>query len=295
MTARPLRFGICLIDEGRSRREWLDKCRRAEDLGYDVVLAPDHLNLAEPLASVTLAASVTSPAVGVGTYVLNASFRHPGVLARDLATLDEFTDGRLEIGVGTGYVEWEFERAGVPFGTPASRVDRLVETVRTLDERLREPDSGVRRRPRPPLLVGGHGDRVLRFAARRAEVVSFVGAHFRREHGRMVIATHEEMRERVAYVRRCAGERFAGIELNILSKATILTDDPREALPAVRRFGPHLADEVILEAPTITVGPAGEIAEKYLRNREELGITYVTVMEAAMESFGRVIPLLRGR
>ncbi len=282
---RPFRFGVTLISEGCTRAEWMAKARRAEDLGYDIVSAPDHLNLASPFPSVVLAAEATRR-VQVGTYVLNASFHNPVLLARDLRTLDDFVDGRLEVGLGTGYVAWEFDRSGIPFGTPGSRVDRLETLVHLLDE----PTEG---KSRPRMLVGGHGNRVLRLAAQRAEVVSFVGAQFLAEHGRMVIATFEQMLERVAFTRAAASAKAEELELNILSKCTILTSDRASALPALRRFGPHLDDEQILDAPTISVGTAAQIAEELRRVREVLGISYITVMEAALENFGKVIAELR--
>ncbi len=280
---RPFRFGVVLISEGCSRSEWTAKARRAEDLGYDIVSAPDHLNLASPFPSVVLAAEATQR-VQVGTYVLNAAFHNPALLARDLRTLDDFVDGRLEVGLGTGYVEWEFDRTGITFGSPGSRVDRLEAVVQELDQEGKS---------RPRMLVGGHGDRVLRLAAERAEVVSFVGARYRPEYGRMVIATFEQMLERVAFTMAAAGAQAADQELNILSKATVLTEDRAAAMPALRRFGPHLDDEQILGAPTISVGTAAQIAEELHRDRELLGISYITVMEAALESFGKVIAELR--
>ena len=125
---RPFRFGVVLISEGCSREAWVAKSRRAEDLGYDVISAPDHLNLTSPFPSVVLTAeNTTRPRVG--TYVLNTAFHNHTLLARDLATLDQFTGGRLEIGLGTGYVEWEFTSTGVPFGSPGARVDRLESAV----------------------------------------------------------------------------------------------------------------------------------------------------------------------
>jgi probable F420-dependent oxidoreductase len=291
MSGRGFRFGVCLIDEEPSRQAWIDKCRRAEDLGYDVILAPDHLNLAAPMTSVLLAAEATRRP-RVGTYVVNCSFTSPALLAREIATLDRFVEGRLDVGLGTGYVEWEFARAGVPFHPPRSRVDALERMTVALDSALRQEGSGVAQRPRPPFLVGGHGDRVLRIAAAHADVISFVGAFYRAEYQRMILATREEMVGRTAFVRAAAGERADKLELNILSKTTLLSPGRESALSQVRRFGPHLSDEQILDSPAISVGSPAGIAEQHERNREELGITYITVMEAAMESFGTVIPLL---
>ncbi|MCP3800798.1 TIGR03621 family F420-dependent LLM class oxidoreductase [Allokutzneria sp. A3M-2-11 16] len=289
----PFRFGVVLVSEACSRAEWMAKCRRAEELGYDVVSACEHVNLPSPFPSVILAAEATErPRIGI--YVLNTSFHNPTLLARDVVTVDQFVEGRLELGLGTGYVEWEFQKAGIPFGTPGSRVDRLETTIGELQRLLADPEHPKTvQRPYPPMLVGGHGNRVLRLAARNAEIVSFVGAQYRAEYGRMVIATAQEMVERSEFARAAAGARADEIEYNILSKATVITKDRRAALDQVRRFAPHLDDEQILAAPTLSIGTPEQIAEQLRENREVYGINYVTVMEPAMEAFGRVIEVMR--
>ncbi|MEU4521331.1 TIGR03621 family F420-dependent LLM class oxidoreductase [Amycolatopsis sp. NPDC024027] len=293
MMKRPFRFGVVLMSEGCSREEWVAKSRRAEDLGYDVISAADHLNLTSPFPSVLLTAeNTTRPRVG--TYVLNAAFHNHTLLARDLATLDQFTSGRLEIGIGTGYVEWEFTSAGVPFGSPGTRVDRLESAVTEIDRAL--GDAGHPKPvqlPRPPLLVGGHGDRVLRLAARRAETVSLTGAKFNPAYGRMTIATADQMDERVAYVRACAGHRATDVELNLLSKATLLTTDRGAAVEQLRRFGPDLAEDELLGAPTVLVGTPADVTAKLHENRDRYGISYTTIMENSMENFGKVIEAVR--
>ncbi|MFT7870037.1 MULTISPECIES: TIGR03621 family F420-dependent LLM class oxidoreductase [Amycolatopsis] len=290
---RPFRFGVVLISEGCSRAEWVAKSRRAEELGYDVVAAPDHLNLTSPFPSVVLTAENTTwPRVG--TYVLNAAFHNHTLLARDLATLDQFTDGRLEIGLGAGYVEWEFTAAGVPFGAPGTRVDRLVSAVTEIERAFDDPGSPKTvQRPRPPLLLAGHGDRVLRLAARHAEVVGLTGAKFDPAHGRMTIATAAQMDERVAYVRACAGDRAGEVELNLLSKATLLTTDRGSAIERLRRFGPELPEDELLGAPTVLVGTPADVAAKLHEIRDRYGISYTTVMENSMENFGKVIEAVR--
>ncbi len=285
MQNKDFRFGVVLISEGCSRTEWVAKCRRAEDLGYDVISAPDHLNLTSPFPSVQLAAEVTERP-RIGTYVLNACFHNPVLLGRDLRTLDDFLDGRLEVGVGTGYVEGEFAEAGIEFGSPGSRVDRL-------DRALDEIHAAFRERHRPPLLVGGHGNRVLGIAARKAEIVSFVGAKFQPKYGRMTIATAQQMLERVSYVREAAGDRASTLEFNLLSKATVLTGDRHTGVESLRRYGPELSTEELLEAPTLFVGTAAHIAEQVHELRDTYGISYVTVLEHALEPFGEVIEHLR--
>lgn len=289
---RPFRFGVCLIAEGRSRTDYVHACRRAEDLGYDLVAAADHVNLCSPLPAVQLAADVTSR-VRVGTYVLNASFHEPALLRRDVATLDHFTDGRLEVGLGTGYVPWEFDAVGRPWAPARERVDRLEAALQAL---VAEPDLDVYRpaqSPRPPLLVGGNGDRVLGLAARYADTVGLVGTTFRPELGRMDLLDRAGLADRVKHVCSAAGDRVGDLRLDVLAKATVITDDPASAVVRLRRYGRSLSDEQLLDLPSLWVGSLDAIAEQMHRHREELGISSITVMEHDLEAFGRVIAHVR--
>ncbi|MDR8415101.1 TIGR03621 family F420-dependent LLM class oxidoreductase [Nonomuraea sp. 3-1Str] len=278
-----MRFGVVLISEGGTRARWTATCRRAEALGYDVIAVPDHLNLMAPFPTALLAAEVTERPV-IGTYVLNASFHRPALLAREAATVDLLIDGRLELGLGTGYVREEFEAAGLPFGA-GHRVRALERLVGELDGLL-----GGRT---PPLMIGGHGDRVLRLAARRAEIVSFTGAPFRPEYGRTALVDAAELTRRVVFAREAAGPRAADLELNVLSKATVLTRDRRAGVESLRRYAPDLTTEQLLEVPTLFAGTPEDIAEQVRRHEKTFGFTYVTVMEPAMDDFGKVIELLR--
>jgi len=163
---RSFRFGVALYVPG-SRTEWMAKCRQAEDLGYDVVGVVDHLGRVAPVPALLLAAEATER-IRLNTYVLNASFHNPVVLARDLAALDEFTGGRVDIGIGAGYVREEFEAAGIDWGTPGQRFGRVVDVVTEIERAFAD-------RPRPPLLLGGRGDRMLTFAAAHADTIALTG------------------------------------------------------------------------------------------------------------------------
>ncbi|GAA3444527.1 TIGR03621 family F420-dependent LLM class oxidoreductase [Planomonospora venezuelensis] len=275
------RFGVVLIAEEASGDAWAARCRRAEALGYDVIAVPDHLNLLAPFPTALLAAEATERAT-IGTYVLNASFHHRTLLAREVTTTAALIGDRLELGLGAGYVASEFAAAGLPFD-PAVRAARLEELVDGLEEGL-----GGRR---PPLLIGGHGDRVLRLAARRADIVSFTGAPYRPEYGRTALVTADELLRRVEYVRTAAGERRP--ELNVLSKSTVLTRDRRAGVESLRRYAPDLTAEELLEVPTLFAGTPSQIAEQVRRNEERFGFSYVTVTDSAMEDFGKVIEHLR--
>jgi probable F420-dependent oxidoreductase len=132
--SRPFRFGVNLL-EPASAEEWRAKCRRAEELGYDVILVPDHLGMPAPFPALVAAAEATERP-RLGTFTLNAGFWNPTLLAREVATTDALTGGRLELGLGTGYVRAEHEAAGLPFGSPGERVDHLRRTVKELKRLL---------------------------------------------------------------------------------------------------------------------------------------------------------------
>lgn len=277
---RPFRFGVALVAPG-TRAEWVAKCRKAEDLGYHVVGVVDHLGRVAPVPALLLAAEATER-VRLNTYVLNASFHNPVLLARDLAGLDEFTGGRLEVGIGAGYVRAEFEAAGIEWGTPGQRFERVVRAVTEL-ERAHEP--------RPPLLLGGRGDRMLTFAAEHADTIAFTGTAPGAAEGRLALAGPAAVAERVGFAKRALGGRDA--EFNLLIHFIRITDDRRAALDAAHRLVPHLGADELAELPTVVIGSAEAAAEQLRRTRETLGVSYFTVVEDDLTRLAPVIEKLR--
>jgi probable F420-dependent oxidoreductase len=275
---RPFRFGVALYVPG-SRAEWVAKCRRAEDLGYDVVGVVDHLGRVAPVPALLLAAEATER-IRLNTYVLNASFHNPVLLGRDLAALDEFTGGRVEIGVGAGYVRAEFEAAGIDWGTPGLRFRRLVDVVTEIERAF----TG---RPRPPLLLGGRGDRMLTFAAEHADTIALTGTAPGAAEGRLALADSAALAERAGFVKRVLGGRDA--ELNLMVHFVRITDDRRTALETAHRLVPHLGVEELGELATVLVGSAEAVAEQLLRTRETLGASYFTVLEDDLTRLAPVI------
>src|SRR5882672_8195912 len=152
---KPFRFSVNLMSTC-GRAEWVAKARAAESAGYDVIMVPDHLGMPAPFTSLLLAAEATERP-RIAPFVLNVGFYNPTLLAREVAGLDQLTDGRLELGLGTGYVKAEFETAGLPFESAGKRVDRLEHTITELDRILADPDHQPKpaQTPRPPLLIGG--------------------------------------------------------------------------------------------------------------------------------------------
>ncbi|HVV21223.1 MAG TPA: TIGR03621 family F420-dependent LLM class oxidoreductase [Pseudonocardiaceae bacterium] len=275
MTSRPFRFGVTLTGT-TSRDEWQAKAKRAEDLGFDIVLVPDHLHLPAPFPALTSAADATN--LRVGTYVLNAGFYRPALLARDVADLHRLTDGRFELGLGTGYNEAEFTAAGLPFLAPGKRIDHLADTVARLREQLD---------PMPPLMLAGSGDRMLRLAAREADIVGLivnelVGGE----------TADQALARRVDVLRDAAGDRFADLELNLFFfQVSVGTGTPD--LSMARFLRPGLTDEQILALPGVLVGSARQVADELLRLRAEFGLGYVGILEPSMAGFAQVIELLR--
>lgn len=294
--SRPFRFGVNMVTPSAGD-EWRKKCRRAEELGYDVILVPDHLGAPAPFPAVVAAAEATERP-RVGTFVLNAGFWNPALLAREVATTDALTGGRLELGLGTGYVQAEFDAAGLPWPTPGERVSHLVRTVEELDRLFASTEHRPQplQRPRPPLLIGGNGDRVLKMVAEHADIAAFTGARAvpGDPNGKLDVLTAADLDERVATYQRHAAARTAPAELNLLIQVVEVTRDRRAAIRPSLPLIPHLTEDEALDLPTLLLGTVREMAEQVRAQRERYGFSYLTVLEPSLEAFGPVIEELRG-
>lgn len=278
MAARDFRFGVNLWPPG-SRAVWQDAARQVEDLGYDVLLVPDHLGMRAPFPALVSAAEVTTRP-RLGTLVLNAGFYKPALLARDVVAVNELTDGRFELGLGTGYVADEFAAAELPFPSAGQRVDYLEHTTVEVNRLLDEAGQQV------PVLIAGRGDRLLGLAARHGDIVAIAG-------GRTTSTGPEALADRVDVVRKAAGDRFDQLELGLLITSVYL-DNEEVDLSVPRRFHPDLSDEELLALPGVLHGSAQQIAETLHEYRETYGVTYLTVgWQKSMEPFSKVISLLR--
>ncbi|MEU2624401.1 TIGR03621 family F420-dependent LLM class oxidoreductase [Streptomyces sp. NPDC007157] len=277
---RPFRFGVNLLTPA-SADEWRAKCRRAEEFGYDVLLVPDHLGMPAPFPALVAAAGATERP-RLGTFVLNAGFWNPVLLAREVATTAALTGGRLELGLGTGYVQAEHERAGLPFGSPRERVDHLRRTV----EELLKSDGC-----RVPLLIGGNGDRMLRLTAEHADIAAFSGARLTpgSTEGRLEPVPAEELDERVARYAELAAGRAEPAERNLLIQIVAITDDPQSALGPLLERRPELTLAQALALPTVLVGTLAEVVGRVRGLRERYGFSYLTVLEPYLEVFAPVL------
>lgn len=289
---RPFRFGVGMTATA-ARKDWVDKCRKAEELGYDVIGVADHLGMPAPFPSLMLAGEVTERP-RLATAVLNVGFYNPALLARDVAATDQFTDGRLELGLGTGYRRVEFEAAQMHWPSPRQRVDHLERTIVELGRLFKDPDHQPQpmQRTGPPLSIGGRGDRVLALAAREADIVSFTGFAAGNEGDTGFLDTADGVGERMSYVRRLLGARLSEVELNILVWRVIITKD---RLAEARRLEPmrNLSAHEMLNAPTVLIGTARQISDQLVEHRERFGFSYITVGEFNLEAMAPVIELLK--
>ncbi len=312
---RDFRFS-CNVFAIRSADGFTGYCQAAERFGYDAVFTADHLGSPAPFAPLAAAAAATRR-LRVGTMVLNIGFWHPHLLAREVATADVLTGGRLELGLGAGHMKWEFDAAGLPWRPLPERVG-LLESALDEMERLFGADGYPQDRPYrdayhvppltpvqrrglngtgPPLILGGTGDRMLTLAARRADTVA-VGGLLQvpgKPPGTFRIATAAEADERVAFVRREAGDRAAGLELHALVQAVVVTGDRAGAArDLVAERLPYLTVDELLETPFVLIGTVAEIADQLAERRERYGFSFITVHEPYMTAFGPVIERLRG-
>jgi probable F420-dependent oxidoreductase len=288
------RFGVNMVVPD-SRAAWVEKCRKVEDLGYDVLSAADHLGMAPPFPALVLAGEVTER-VKLNTFVLNAPFYNPVLLARDVTGTDQFTEGRLELGLGAGYVKAEFEAAGMPFPSARERVDHLERTITELKRLYADPDhKPAPVRPEgPPLLLGGRGDRILGLAAEHADVIGFTGMAKTPDGAPIAGATAEGIDERVAFVRAKLGARESEVEFNLLCQFVKVTDDRAAALAELEQLvDGRLTAEQLGEVPTALVGTPAQIADQLRGHRERFGFSYFTVLEMYLDDFAPVLEALR--
>jgi probable F420-dependent oxidoreductase len=273
LVAKDFRFSMSMRFF-KSRERLVEKAKRAEDAGFDVLCVPDHLGAAAPFPTLTAVAMVTTR-MRVSMYVLNAAFYKPALLSRDLQALDVLSDGRLEIGLGTGYVRKEFEAAELPYPRAGARVDYLEHMTTYLKEH----------HPTTPILIAGNGDRVLTLAARYADIIGLTGARVR--------DVEDPLGERIEFVRNAAGDRFNPLELNMVITAMPPEGQTAPDLRMTRQYSPDLSDEQLLSMPSVLAGSPREMADTLSGLREKYGLTSFTVQDNNLDAFAKVIAELR--
>ena len=311
---KPFRF----LAEARaiaSARELAETARRAESIGIDVLVIPDHLipQLAPIPAMATIAA--VSERLRIGTFVLNNDLRHPAVLAQDLASLDVLSEGRLEVAIGAGWNRPEYEAIGIEFDATPVRQARLAEAIAVLKGcfadgpfsftgehyRITDYDAEPKpvQRPHPPFFIGGGGRRTLTLAARQAQIVGLAPRILPNGVGDPASVTFTATAEKIEWVREAAGERFDLLELNVYPSMTGISvtnharREAEELADALHtRSGVRVGAEELLDSPHIFIGSVDGFVEKFQRLREELGISSIMVGE--VDELAPVVERLAG-
>lgn len=324
MSKRPFRFAVQSFSAS-SAREWRERAQRVEGLGYSALHLADHIlgpgaaiaptfHPVQELAAVpamAMAAEATET-LRIGSRVFCVDYRHPAVLAKEAATLDLLSEGRLELGLGAGWLSNEYAAVGIDFDSARTRIDRLAEVVELIKAHSAgEPLSidgeyvhavdyqGVPesvQKPHPPIMIGGGSRRVLELAAREAQVVSF---NFNNRSGVLGpegvrTGTEEATATKVGWVREAAGERFGQLELEIGAYFAAVGDSAQAACSGMAAaFG--LAEEDMRAHPHALFGSVDAICEELERRRDLLGLHYITVGHDVMENFGPVVARLTGQ
>jgi probable F420-dependent oxidoreductase len=307
-TPRPFRFGVEMM-EPFTAMTWADSARELESLGYSTLFAPDHFDEGYgPITAMATAAAATTE-LRVAPAVLAADFRHPAVLARELAAIDQLSEGRLEVGLGAGYQVNDYRSSGITMDPPKVRVDRLIEYVAVLrglfaagpfsfsGEHFEITDLDGTPEPfapgGPPILVAGGGPRMLRFAARHADIVgvnpSLPSSEARAEASRDGVA--ERIDEKLALVRETAGERFDDLVIHGWLQVARVTDDGRTVAAEVAATTELEVDDV-LASPFALIGSVEEIVERLHERRARWDYSYYTVQQPAAREFAPVLAAL---
>ena len=322
MVTRPFRFGVQAY-RAESGAAWREIARKTEALGYSTLHVADHYLGPGPMLAVTghraqtiaaipgmaVAAEVTST-LKIGSRMLCVGYHNAVVLAKQAATLDVLSDGRLELGLGAGWLSTEYEAMGVPFPSAGERIALLRETIEVVRQHLSDEPvdftgkylrvhgfDGVPKpvRSRVPLMIGGGAPKILRLAGEKADIVSINFNNRSAMVGGDSITTSsaEETRNKIAWVREGAGDRFADIELEIAAYfVSVRGASAASAEQVADGLQMDIAD--LQKFPHALVGDVEEICEELIRRREEYGISYVTVGDSHLETFAPVVTRLAG-
>lgn len=301
----PFRFGVQL--SALPSEDWAARLRRIEALGYSSVFWPDHFGTQwEPVVALAAAAAVTER-LHVGSLVYDIDYRHPVVLAKAAATTHLLSGGRHELGIGAGWMQSDYDEAGIRYDRPGVRIERLgeaLEIIRSMWTQERTSFQGRHYRireiaqaaelpagERPRILIGGGGRRLLGLAGRHADIA---GINPSLAEGRVTPQTAadlapERVREKVGWLR--AGAEKAGrdpdeIELNSLVFVTAITDEPKGLRESIAR-NTGMTVEQVADCACFLTGSASEIRERLEKRREETGISYIVIQGAQPETVER--------
>lgn len=310
MPRRPFRFGV-QVRTAADAAAWVELARRSEDLGIDVLTMPDHFDdQLAPIPALQAAADATTT-LRVGALVHDNDYKHPVVLAKELATIDVLSGGRLEIGLGAGWMESDYRQSGIAYDRPGVRVDRFVEGLAIIKGVMADGAfsfSGEHytitdyhgtplplQRPHPPVLIGGGGPRVLKIAAREADIV---GINATLTSGAIDASTFASMSaaavdEKVAIVADAGAHRLADIEMNVRTFMVNVTDDADAAMAEIAAFtGEDVS--MVAESPFALIGPPAKLIDDLQARRERWGFSYIIIGADDLTSMAPVVAALAG-
>ena len=307
---RGFRFGVQVSKE-TSARGWAELARRAEGAGYDVFTMPDHLtDQLAPIPALMAAADATTK-LRIGALVFDNDYKHPVVLAKELATMDLLSDGRVEIGLGAGWMISDYEEAGIPYDSPKVRIDRFIEGVAVIRGAMADgpfsfsgdhyniTNYNGQPKPvqkRPPLLIGGGGKRVLSYAAREADIIGVNGTLTAGVVGPEALSTMtaESVDEKVAIVAAAGAHRLNDIEMNIRTFFVKVTDDRDKTVDGISSmFG--VSKEMIDASPFALIGSVESCIEQLLERRERWGFSYTIVGAENIDECAPIVAALSGK
>ena len=307
---RRFRFGV-QTSTASSGEEWAALARQAEDLGYSTMFLPDHFgDQLAPVPAMAAAADATTE-LRVGALVFDNDYKHPVVLAKEMASIDVLSGGRVEVGLGAGWMLSDYEQSGIPYDEPKVRVDRFEEGLAVV-KGLLGPDpltfegehyritamDGLPKpvqQPGPPILIGGGLKRMLTIAGRQADIVginpTIPNGAVDADAARSGLAAVTD--QKLEWVKAGAGDRYDDLEINLLNFACIVTDDREQV---ANDFAPlfGISPEDLLEFPHALVGNVDQICESIEANRERFDASYIVVQRDAMEAMAPVVARLAG-
>ena len=303
------RFAI-QVSSAPSGQAWAELARRAESIGYDVLIMPDHLDRQlSPLAALGAAAAATTR-IRLAAFVFANDYRHPLILAREAATLDFLSNGRFELGLGAGWMKSDYRALGLDYEPASERVDRLEEAVPVF-KRLMSGETvthhgehfhldgattglPVVQKPRPPLAIGAGRPRMLGLAAREADIVGITTGFSRRGWPLLSRGTESALAEQVATVREAAGDRFEKLELNLWIASAGVAGSGNSILRSAVA-GVAGAAGAVYGSPYVLYGTLGSLGDLLQRRRDKLGISYYTIPARSMESMAPLVEAMSGK
>ena len=310
---RPFRFGV-QVSKASTTREWAELAQRAEGAGFDVLTMPDHFtDQLAPVPALMAAADATTT-LRVGALVFDNDYKHPLILAKELATMDVLSDGRTEIGLGAGWMISDYEQAGIPYDSPKVRIDRFIEGLAIIKGVMQpgpfsyegqhytvtnyEGHPKPVQQPVPPILIGGGGKRVLSFAAREADIIGINGTLTAGVVGPEALATMtaQSVDEKVAIVAAEAQRvgRIADIEMNIRTFFVKVTNDRAKTVSGISSmFG--VDEDMINSSPFALIGSVDSCIEQLLERRERWGFSYTIVGAENIDECEPIVAALNGR